>query len=309
MKQLILILSGLFCAGLVQAQDIIARNDSSKVQALVLEITPTQLKYKLFNYPGGPLITENKAQLAYITFKNGLTERFPKEAPVIKVYDPNAYNLDKVPVKLSDPQARAKKQEALYSHKNYVGFNYLTLLNTAFGFNYMRDVKKAHLIIHVPFAAGFGTPLISNLVYGGYYGPDRVKSIRYEKMNYRVGLSPLFSPSMKSPINFLIGPSFSFTEYRVMVSTINRVSGVETGNAFKLYRSHYGFTVGFLARMTGRFNTCLLFTMGVKDDSYSKRDPYEIGAPQGSSNVYNSLPGLNPTSGNVGLLWSMGYRF
>lgn len=309
MKQLILFLSGLFCAGLIHAQDIITRNDSSKVQALVLEITPTQLTYKLFSYPEGPLITDDKSQLAYVIFKNGLTERFPKQAPVIRVYDPNAYNLDRVPVSPYDPQTRFKKTEALYSHKQYIGFNYLTLLNTAFGFNYMRDVRKAHLVIHVPFAVGFGTALVSNLIYGGYYGPDRTKSIRYEKMNYRVGISPLFSPSMKTRVNFLVGPSYTFTEYRVMVSTINRVSGVETGNVFKVYRSHFGISVGFLARISSRFNTSLVFTMGVKDDRYSKRDPYETGAPKGSSNVNDALPGLNPTSGNVGLLWSMGYRF
>jgi hypothetical protein len=87
MKQIILTLAGLFCAGLTQAQDLITRNDSSKVQAEVLEITPTQLKYRLFNYPDGPLITESKAQLAYITFKNGLTEHFPKEAAVVRSYD------------------------------------------------------------------------------------------------------------------------------------------------------------------------------------------------------------------------------
>lgn len=309
MKQLILIITGLFCVSLVNAQDIITRNDSSKVQADVLEINPTQLKYKLFKYPDGPLITEDKAQLAYITFRNGLTERFLKERPAIKAYDPNVYNMDKVPVSPYDPQTRAKKREVLYQHKNYVGFNYLTLLNTALGFNYMRDVRKAHLVIHVPFAVGFGTPLITNLIYGGSYARDQVKSIRYEKMNYRVGLSPLFSPSMKSPVNFLIGPSYTFTEYRVMVSTINRTTGVEHGNEFKLYRSHYGLNVGFLARITGRFNTTLLFTLGVKDDSYSIHDPYGIGASKGGSNANYALPGLNPTSGNVGLLWSMGYRF
>lgn len=307
MKQIIFILSGLFFAGLVKAQDIITKNDSSKVQAVVLEINPTQLRYKLFHYPDGPLITENKAQLAYITFKNGLTERFPKEVPARKAYDPNAYNLDKVPVAPYDPRARAKKYEALYERKNYIGFNYLALLNTAFGFNYMRDLKKAQLVIHVPFALGFGTPLITNLVYGGSY--DTFKAVRYEKMNYRLGISPLFSPSMKSPVNFLIGPSYTFSEYRLVVSTANPRTGVETGHTFKLYRSHYGLSVGFLARITGRFNTCLLFTMGVRDDSYSKQDPYEINASKGGSNASYSLPGLNPTSANVGLLWSMGYRF
>ena len=307
MKQLILLISVLFCAGLAQAQDIIARNDSSKVQALVLEINPTQLTYRPFGYPDGPLITESKSQLAYVVFKKGLTERFPKEAPAAKAYDPNAYNLDRVPVAPYDPQARAKKREALYSHKHYVGFNYTALLNTAFGFHYMRDVKKAHLIIHVPFAVGIGTPLITNLVYGG--GDDNDKTIRYEKMNYRLGLSPLFSPSMKSSVNFLIGPSYTFSEYRVTVSKTNPRTGVESGNTFELYRSHYGLNIGFLARITGRFNTCLLFNMGVRDDSYSKHDPYGINLSKYGSNASYALPGVNPTAAYVGLLWSMGYRF
>ena len=79
------------------AQDIITRNDSSKVKAILLEINPQEIKYKLFNYLDGPIISNNVVDIAYIYFKNGTTEKFPKKLITLNQsenYNPNRYNLD-----------------------------------------------------------------------------------------------------------------------------------------------------------------------------------------------------------------------
>ncbi len=313
MKQIILTLAALFCVGLTKAQDIITRNDSSKVQALVQEITPTQLKYKLFAYPDGPLMIENKAMLAYVTFKNGLTERFPKKAAVPGSYDPNAYNLDRIPVSADVPEARAKKREALYRCKNYVGFNYIAFLNTAIGFHYMRDIRKAHLILNIPVAVGLGSPSITNGLYGRNY-LDGMSTTRYERMNYQAGLAALFAPSMNASVNFLMGPSFNFTEYRMSVASSwtayypqGQSQKVEFSNSFKLYRSHYGVNVGFLARYTEHFNMSILLTMGFKQDQYSEEDPYGFALRQ---SIYrDSNFRIENTQPYVNFAWTLGYRF
>jgi hypothetical protein len=312
MKQIILSLFVFVCTGHSKAQDIITKTDSTKIRAEVLEITPTQLKYKLFDYPGGPLITENKSQIAYVTFKNGLTERFPKAAPVVPRYDPNAYNLDHTSVAVYAPEARIKKRDALYAHKNYIGFNYIAFLNTALGFHYMRDVKKAHLILNVPVAFGVGSPSITNGLYGRNY-LDGTGTTRYQRMNYQLGVSALFAPAMNTSVNFLMGPSFNFTEYRMNVASIWNVhtssqsQKVEFKNNFKLYRAHYGINVGFLARYTEHFNMSILLTLGFKQDSYSEQDPYGFEIMR--SLYKDAVTQTENTKPYVNFAWTVGYRF
>lgn len=298
MKQILITLSVLLYASFSNAQDIITKNDSSKVRVEILEIYPSGLKYKLFDYPSGPLITESKAQIAYVTFKNGLTERFGKEIPA-NVVAPSVR------------EARIKRREALYEHKNYIGFNYIAFLNTALGFHYMRDVKKAHLILDIPVAVGVGSPSITNGLYGMNY-LDGMNTTRYERMNYQVGASAFFTPSMNTAVNFLMGPSFNFTEYRMSVASVwngygsSKGQRVEFNNSFRLYRAHYGVNVGLLARYSQHFNMSILLTLGFKQDSYSEADPYGFGIRK---TLYDDAVQDENTKPYVNFAWTLGYRF
>ncbi len=53
------------------AQDTITKNDGSYIQAKVLEVTPTEVKYKKFNNQDGPLFILNKADISEIRYENG----------------------------------------------------------------------------------------------------------------------------------------------------------------------------------------------------------------------------------------------
>jgi hypothetical protein len=314
-KTLIFFFLLFLCINRINAQDIITKTDSSKITTVIVEISPTQVKYKLFNYTDGPLITGNRSEIAYITFRNGMVERFPKTTVIIASYEPNRYNLDKVPVAMYNPEQRIKKCEALYKHKNYLGFNYITFLNTALGFNYMRDFKKANLVINVPFAVGLGSPSITNGLYGRQY-LDNNASTKYDRMNYQVGISALFAPSMNKEVNFLMGPSFNFTDYSMSVNSSYVISNgnqnythIDFKNTFALRRLHYGVNVGFLARFSEHFNMNMLLTLGFKQDSYSKKDPYgteQMKALYGATNT-NTLP--ENVMPYVNFAWSLGYRF
>lgn len=310
MKTICFILSVAASISLCRAQDIITKTDSSRVHAQIVEITPSELRYKLLSYPDGPLITIYKTEVAYATFKNGLVERFPKPAPPVAIYNPNRYNLDKVPVDPYDPGRRAKKTEVLYKHKNYIGFNYITFINSALGFHYMRDVKKAHLVINVPVAFGVGSPAITNGLYGRSY-LDNTSTTRYTRMNYQLGVNVLFAPGMSKEVNFLMGPSFNFTEYRMNVATSHYVRSqnqdIGFNNSFKLYRAHYGVNIGFLARYAEHFNMSMLITFGFKQDSYSEKDPYGIEAFKTNYNLVVQQP--DNVMPYVNFAWSLGYRF
>lgn len=289
------------------SQDIIVKNDSTRIRATVQEIGPTQVKYRWFDYPNGPLITDNKCDLAYILFPNGHAERFPKSISAIRAYDPNAYNLDRVPVVPYNPDALQKRNESFYRFRNYIGFNYIACLNATFGLHYMRDFRKAHLLLDLPLAIGLGKPSITNGLYGGNY-LDGTRTTSYERMNYQAGLSALFAPSVKLPVNFLLGPSISFTEYRMQVQSqwFNQMQTVEFTNSFRLYRAWYGVSLGLMARFTPRFNTCVLMGLGYNHDRYNKDDPYGAKVYQA---LYNKPMPLNNSKAYVHFSWTLGYRF
>lgn len=307
MKSMIFSLGVLAISLPAQAQDLIVKNDSSRVQAVVQEITPNQVKFRRFDYPGGPLIIEDKSQLAYIVFPNGIVEHFPKPVSPSSVYDPNRYNLDRILVNPKGAEVRQKKYDALYQFRNYVGFNYIASLNAALGFHYMRDFRKAHFVLGVPVAIGLGRPSITNNLYGGFY-LDGMRTTRYQQMNYQAGISALFMPSVKLPVNFLLGPSLSFTEYRMQVQShwSNKGQVANFDNNFKLYRSWYGVSAGLLARYSPRFSMCVLLSLGYGIDRYSVDDPYGSRVYE---EIYKMPMNLDNTKAYLNFSWTLGYRF
>ncbi|MDF2436115.1 MAG: hypothetical protein K0Q95_491 [Bacteroidota bacterium] len=85
------------------AQDTIIKKNNDMIQAKIIEISSTQIKYKKFNFQDGPTYIEAKSDIASIKFSNGIKEIFNN--PVIHTepaatnstataagdyYDPNA---------------------------------------------------------------------------------------------------------------------------------------------------------------------------------------------------------------------------
>jgi hypothetical protein len=178
----------------------------------------------------------------------------------------------------------------------------------------MRDIKKANLIINVPFAFGLGTPAITNSLYGrGFL--DGTSSTKYDLLKYQVGVNALFAPSMTKEINFLMGPSFNFSEYKMSVNTVYTSNSApqyvysdgKFTNHFNLYRQHYGINIGVLARFTEKINMNMLITFGYKKDTYSQKDPYGIESI--NSNAKNPVIMPDNVMPYVNFSWSVGYRF
>lgn len=299
------------------AQDVITKIDSSKTTAVIIEINPTVIKYKLFNYSDGPTITVSKSEVAYIKYKNGIIEKIiSKENPQPKVY--NYYN--KPSATYVSPEEKEAKVESLYKYKNSVGLNYIALLNNCIGINYMRDVKQANLIINVPIMFGFDKPTITNGLYKDrYVGPH--DGFTYNKLDYQFGLSMLFTPSMKYSSNFLIGPSFHYTSFDVSTelnysyqTTVNNQTQTNSEmfkNDFKLNRKHYGLNIGFMSRFSEHFGMTLLLTVGYKEDSYNEKDPYGVEFIKSKNGYYRNTTNFFDTNGSLysNLMWTINYRF
>ncbi|MFH1321769.1 MAG: hypothetical protein ABII90_14110 [Bacteroidota bacterium] len=67
------------------SQDAIYKTDGSRIEAKVIEITGTEIKYKKFSNPDGPLYTINYSEVVMIIYKNGDSE----------VYSTHSENVDK----------------------------------------------------------------------------------------------------------------------------------------------------------------------------------------------------------------------
>ncbi|MCR5497684.1 MAG: hypothetical protein K6F48_07565 [Paludibacteraceae bacterium] len=74
---LLLLMAGQFMAGSAKdVKDIIVLNNTSSIEAKILEVTPTEVKYKKLNYLDGPTFVIHKSDIRTITYGNGDVESF-----------------------------------------------------------------------------------------------------------------------------------------------------------------------------------------------------------------------------------------
>lgn len=84
MKKIIFILALTFSIGNSFSQDTITKRNSEKIIAKILEISPTEIKYKKFAFLDGPTYIEKKSDVKMIIFANGMKEEFEEEKQVTK---------------------------------------------------------------------------------------------------------------------------------------------------------------------------------------------------------------------------------
>lgn len=77
MKRIILLFLATVCVfASADAQDLIVKTDSSRVEARVTEITPSEVRYKRYSNPDGPTYVLPAAAIEYIRYANGEKEFF-----------------------------------------------------------------------------------------------------------------------------------------------------------------------------------------------------------------------------------------
>lgn len=79
MKKLFTLFLCIICATMMYAQDIIITKDSKRIEAKIIEVTTTTVKYKKWSYQDGPDIYEAKSNIAAIMWGNGEVEAFNVE--------------------------------------------------------------------------------------------------------------------------------------------------------------------------------------------------------------------------------------
>lgn len=110
MKRLILLASLLFTCYSAFAQDIITLKDGTDIQAKILEVTPTEVKFKKLSNPDGPLYTMRKSDILIVRYENGENEVFSESQKQVTL------NTDK-PIVLG---MKYKDYKDIYDTRNYV---------------------------------------------------------------------------------------------------------------------------------------------------------------------------------------------
>jgi hypothetical protein len=83
----LLVLLSLFFSTVLYAQDKIYRKNSEVVNAKIIEISSSEIKYKLYDNPDGPIYVLEKDRITKIVYENGKTEKL---IPDLK--DPEQYH-------------------------------------------------------------------------------------------------------------------------------------------------------------------------------------------------------------------------
>ena len=95
------------------AQDLITTNDGTDITAKILEITPTEVKYKKYDNLNGPTYTMNKSEILIVRFENGENEVFKHFESETSGYKPNtAYEVY--------PGMTYRQYKSYYSPKYYI---------------------------------------------------------------------------------------------------------------------------------------------------------------------------------------------
>jgi hypothetical protein len=119
-----------FCG---KAQDVILLKSGEEIQAKVLEVTETEIRYKNFNNSEGPTYTKNKADIFMIKYPNGQKDVFQPSNP--EVPSPDKGIVEKAPTATEDKTDYCSKgkMDAERYYTNHTGAGTGTLLVSLLG--------------------------------------------------------------------------------------------------------------------------------------------------------------------------------
>jgi len=83
MKKIVFVFSFLLLAANLFSQDTIVFRNNKTLLAKVLEVSSLEVKYKRFEFIDGPLYTEQKTNIQFIKYSNGVKEEFKLEDAVV----------------------------------------------------------------------------------------------------------------------------------------------------------------------------------------------------------------------------------
>jgi len=187
----------IFCAVFTNAQDVIIKNDSTKIQSKVIELTETTIIYKKWYSQDGPLYNFARNEVNMIIYANGQKEMI-KPSVTGSSAESIANGQSTKPAKDEDKNKIVDKREKVKYKPNRITVELQSFQN------FLADKKISHLsfgaeseirVVKNIFNLGFGTTVNSTpendiipysflfSVYGSFYAPINRLFGNYKKQN------------------------------------------------------------------------------------------------------------------------------
>lgn len=292
------------------AQDQLYKKDNSKTEVKVLEVTPTEIRYKLFTYQDGPVITVLKSDVALIIYQNGTHETFNvAPPPPVTTYRDDRSRDRSYSRAYDDSLKRARFREAI-STKNLVSLNLLEPLNGSLGASYLREFAGGLFDVYVPLTVGFTEPYLNqpyNVIWSPLNYGYGVSNARFKRKTGEIGLAVHAHTSGKHAITHIIGPSVAVSQFTGSYDVYTGNSGYYPPQSQPSYftqhfvMNRYTFMLdnGILFRIHKNFNMMLLAGFGYHSDVFISGDPkayypynygsYRVGFPINSFKLNMSV--------------------
>ncbi|MDR2083425.1 MAG: hypothetical protein LBP67_00290 [Bacteroidales bacterium] len=121
MKNLFLLLSlTVFVSTICFSQDIITKLNGEDIQAVILETSRAEVKYKKYGYMNGPIYTISTSDIIMIRYEDGEKQIFVQQAQTpYSYYDPFAASSHKAPEGIN-PNMLYNEYKGLYQPSLYV---------------------------------------------------------------------------------------------------------------------------------------------------------------------------------------------
>lgn len=253
-----------------KAQDQLYKKDNTKLLVKITEVSPDEIKYKLFSNLSGPTYVVNKSEVTLLIYENGqheVIDTAPRPAP------------DQRPMVMA-PQPRPSfgmtraDSAKYYKYASSISLNFFNFINSEVSMLYQRDFFKSNFNIIIPLAVGLDRPVLSEAIY---YNNGNA-NIKLNKKLFEVGFGINYYPSLRFPVNYYVGPSFRYLQYsaqqvyyyRPPYSSSNpyQYGGNITKNIV-LSSYCYSITNGLIFRTKSRLMLNMFGSLGFKSDRIS----------------------------------------
>lgn len=222
------------------AQDVIYKADGTKIEAKVLEIGISEIRYKVFTNQDGPVYVISKNDVALITYQNGTHELF---------------------IDQKDARKQARNDSlAKNRNKNLVSLNLLDAAYSNLTLSYERIFGKGYIGVRVPVTLGLRT--LSNENHFGY--------TFNEGALWGTGVSVNFYPTGQGRVKYYLGPSFlmgAFRHYRPYLLLQRGMSYSYIPSGYET-AMHYAVVInnGLILQPTKNLNLAFALGLGMKED-------------------------------------------
>lgn len=309
MKKTTLALFFLFAAMLACAQDQIFKKDNTKVDAKIIEINQTEIKYKLFTYQEGPTIVLSKSDVAMIIYQNGSHEVFnATAAPTESIVPEPGYRdygrIDFLKQREAEKQRQRALLDSLTTTRQVVFLNVLDIFNGSIGLSYLREFAHNKLSVYVPVSAGFTDAWASNtfnLVTTHY---SNVQQFKYGRKVIEAGLGINYHVSSRA-VTYFVGPLFTASQFNGYYTLAGQYyyGGYTPVSNHTFVVNNYAYMInnGFLFRFTPHFNFMINAAIGYQHQDFVSDHPPVYYSPYTSSSEF--------PANCIKLGFHLGYRF